>query len=458
MINFYEVIDRAMTGKYCTNEEFELELFSTKVRELVKKYDIMYDPQNPIPSDDNLADRVFEAGIELYKEVGTYCPDSERIIKFTEKEMLEALDEAPDYSIIGEGKDARKLVARAPESEIPPFCFIGAGGSAISNEVLYASIMETYAGFMPLADSITAPSLASINGRAVVADSPLELLAAIKATALGKEAFARAGRPGLAIMNNIATAGSSAAKIAGSQFGLKPSDAWLIGYTSELKFSYERFNEIGYVLNLGGHILSETAPILGGYCGGPEGVAITLVAYHFSSILVSRCDSHHIFPVHFKYGCTSPRNILWATSLGAQAITRNSQYPLFIDHYSAGGPMTDMFFYENAADIMATVVSGGHINGTGSAKGTKVDYFTPIEPKFASEVGHATVGMSRKEANAIAKKLLDKYESRLDDPPLGKKYIELWDIEKKMPKDEYQRFYEKIRQEICEIGIPLKTY
>jgi hypothetical protein len=46
----------------------------------------------------------------------------------------------------------------------------------------------------------------------------------------------------------------------------------------------------------------------------------------------------------------------------------------------------------------------------------------------------------------------------LDDPPLGKKYIELWDIEKKMPKDEYQRFYEKIRQEIYEIGIPLKTY
>ena len=120
--------------------------------------------------------------------------------------------------------------------------------------------------------------------------------------------------------------------------------------------------------------------------------------------------------------------------------------------------MTDMFFYEDAADIMATVVSGGHINSPGSAKGTKVDYFTPMEPKFASEVGHATAGMSRKEANSIAKKLLDKYESRLDDPPLGNKYIELWDIEKKVPKEEYVHFYEKIKQEIRELGIPLKTY
>ena len=455
MIGFYEVIDRAMSGKYCSESDFDMEVFVPKVEEFVSKYKIKYTPDTPVPSDDDLADRVFQAGLELYRDVGSYCPETERIIQFSEQELEDALAEAPPMTILGEGKDARTLKARKPESDAPPFCYIGAVGSPVSSEEIYASLMEVYASFMPLADAITAPSLTVINGRTVRTGTPLEVLAAIRATAMGHECLGRGGRPGLAILNNIATAGSDTAKIAGSQFGVRNSDTLTIGPTAELKISFQRLNEIAFATTRGIPVLVDTAPILGGFCGGPEGVAVTNVAYHLLSIIAMRGNMHLTFPIHFKYGCTSPRDITWATSVSTQAISRNSHFPLFVLSYTAAGPMTEMVYYETAEAITASVVSGtSAIEAMGVAKSTHIDYFTPMESRFSSEVAHAVRGMTREEANRIVKVLLEKYERDLDKPPLGKKYQECWDINLKKPNKKYVEFDEKMKKELSELGIP----
>jgi hypothetical protein len=453
MISLYEVVDRAMAGKHCSEATFDMEIFVPKIREVVSKYKIKYDPANPVPLDNDLADRVFQAGFELYRDVGNYCPDTERIIRFSEEELREALAEAPSAPIFGEGKDQKTLRARKPESDAPPWCFIGAGGAAVSNEELYASIMEAYATFLPLADSITAPSIASINGRTVQTGTPLEVFAAIRTTILAREALRRGGRTGLPIMNCIATAVSDTAKIAGSEFGLRPSDGWLIGATAEMKLDFQRFNEIAFVTSLGGHVNAETAPILGGYCGGPEGVAVANVAYHLCCIIAMRGSSQLTFPIHFKYGCTTTRDVTWAVSVSSQAISRNSHFPFFILSYAAAGPMTEMCFYEIATAITTSVVSGASIEFGGVAKATNLDHFTPMEPRWASEVAHAVAGMTRKEANDIVKKLLNKYENNLDNPPVGKKYEECWDIHRKIPNKEYIDLYRKIKKEISGLGI-----
>lgn len=457
MISFFEVLDRAMNGTHCPESDFEMKILYPKIQEVIFKYDIKYDPDTPVPADDALADRLFEAGFELYRDVGLYCPDTERIMKFNKYELLDAINDAPCQAILGEGKDAKILTARKPESNDPPFCWIGSLGAAVSSEELYASIMEAYGCWLPLANGITAPSLATINGRTVRTGTPLEVIASIRVTALGREALRRSGRPGLAIMNNIATAGSDVAKIAGSQFGLRSTDSWVMGHTAEFKLDFHRLNEIAFVEPMGGIIIGETAPILGGYCGGPEGTAVANVAYHLSAIIAGRADAQLTFPTHFKLGCTSPRQTIWAKSASVQAITRNSHLPVFVDHYAAAGAMTDMFFYEAAADNMSTVVSGGHITSAGVAKATKVDHFTPYEPKFSSEVAHIVTGMQREEANLIVKKLLNKYESRLENPPSGMKYEECWDVHRKLPHKEYAQFYKSIKNKISEFGIPFKV-
>ncbi|MBW2632866.1 MAG: monomethylamine:corrinoid methyltransferase [Deltaproteobacteria bacterium] len=455
MISFYEVLDRAMMGEYRSEKEFDMNVFVPKLNELVSKYNIKYDPNNPISADDALADRVFQAGFELYRDVGSYCPDTERIIRFTDEELQAALNEAPAATVLGEGRDSRTLKARKPESDDKPFCYIGACGNAVSNEEIYASIMEAFASYLPLADAITAPSLATLNGRTVRTGTPLEVLASIRATAMGHEALTRGGRPGLAILNNIASAGSDTAKIAGSQFGVRNSDTLTIGPTAELKISFQRFNEIAYALTRGIPILIDSAPILGGYCGGPEGVAVTNVAYHLLSIIAMRGNMHLTFPIHFNFGCTSTRDVTWATSVSTQAMSRNSHFPFFILSYAAAGPMTEMCYYEIAETVTTSVVSGtSAIECIGVSKATTIDNFTPMESRTCAEVAHAVAGMTRKDANQIVLKLLEKYENYLDKPPIGKKYQECWDIAKKTPNADYAAFDKKMKKELKNMGIP----
>ena len=85
----YEVLERTETGKRILEREFDLKIFSKTLAEIVKKYDIKYDPSSPIPSDDSLADDVWKAGFELYLSVGTLCLDTLRVIKFEEEEIKE---------------------------------------------------------------------------------------------------------------------------------------------------------------------------------------------------------------------------------------------------------------------------------------------------------------------------------------------------------------------------------
>ncbi|MFC1751016.1 monomethylamine:corrinoid methyltransferase [Pseudomonadota bacterium] len=456
MVNLLDIMDRALEGPFTYENDFDLNIFYPKLKEVIHKYDIQYDPDNPLSCDDALADSVFKAGIELFTDMGVYCVDTERIIRFTEEEILEGLAEAPSHPVFGEGNDAKALVARRPESDIAPWCFLGAGGAAVSNETLFESIVEAYASFLPLANSITTPTIKHIEGRIVRTKSPLEILACIRSSTLARSALRKGGRAGLPIMNSIASAVSDTAKIAGSQFGLRPTDGWLIGTIAEMKINYERLNEITYVTNLGGNIVAESAPILGGYCGGPEGVAVTNVAYHLNSILLMKGSCQLTFPIHYNHGCTSVRDILWANSVSAQAISRNSHFPFFILNYVAAGPMTEMCLYETAATVINAVVSGASIEFGGVAKAVAVDHFTPMEPKWASEIAHGVIGMSRSQGNEIVTQLLARYEDDIPNAPKGKTYEQCWDMKTKQPIQEYLQLYQRIKAELAELGVGFK--
>ena len=61
----WEIQQRSNTGPQCDEEDFLPKIFTPKLQEIVKKYEITYDPQTPVPGDDNLADRVWQAGTML---------------------------------------------------------------------------------------------------------------------------------------------------------------------------------------------------------------------------------------------------------------------------------------------------------------------------------------------------------------------------------------------------------
>ena len=455
MITFSEVVNRALNGPILMEKEFDQNIFMVKVAEKVTKYDIKYDGNVLISEDDELADRLFQAALELYTEVGTYCIDSNRIIQFSEDEIMETLGEYRKQGLFGTGIDARIFPKRTPECETPPWCSVGAGGGAVSSEEVFSSLMKGYA-MIPLANSITTPSLLTVDGEAIRANTPVEVEGSIRTVQLAKEAIQRAGRPGIPIVNGVASASTDVSTIAADTFGLTQTDAWEISAIAEMKVDFSVLNKVAYIRRKGRQQWAATAPILGGYCGGPEGLAVTLAAYHLQSLMINNAEVHHPFCNHIQYTANTGRMMLWPIGVANQAITRNSPVPVANLCYTAAGPVTEMVFYEMAAWVLAGVASGGSIEVGGIALNTVLDHTTPCEPQFACEVAHAVAGMSRKEANQICRTLNDRYEKDLTQPPTGKNYRECFDMQTSTPSEEYRRFYKNMKAKIKDLGIPFE--
>ena len=449
MISFSEVLERASAGPLCSERDFDLDIFVPNLRSVVAKYDIKYDQQNPVPADDELADRVWAAAMEFLCNTGVYCLDTERLILFTREEIEEAIKTGPRGIVFGADKDAKAMPRRFPEDETLPWCSVGACGSPVSSEWYLLNLVKAYAE-NPLGDSITTPSLTRVDGRQVVADSPVGVEGAIRTMIIVREALRRAGRPGMPIVNAVATAVRSQEHIAGHHFGIRTTDALEIGTVHELKVDFDSMNKIAYSLATGSLIFGENGMILGGLAGGPAGLSVVTAAYNPVDLLVMRAAVQHPFPTHFDIGSTSTRDTIWVRNLANQAISRNSTLPVNNCGYITAGPMTKMAFYEYAAWVIGSVVCGGSIEAGGSSRGTSVDYTSPVEPLFCSEVAHAVAGMSRKEANRITIALLEKYEDRLRTPPVGKKYQECCDVVTGAPNKEFIELYREVRQEMTD--------
>jgi hypothetical protein len=258
------------------------------------------------------------------------------------------------------------------------------------------------------------------------------------------------------VLNWNATAATTVTSIAASaaQFGCRPTDGWLCGSISEMKIDLNAMNKLSYLLNWGANIGAETAPILGGYCGGPEGTAIVSTADILMGLMVFHGNYQLHFPMHFRLGCNTSRDLLWVISASCQAASRNIPMPVLWNGYCAAGPNTRHFFYETAAWLLSAIPSGAPGYETPHpAKAVKPYGYTPMEALFGVEMAEAAARMTRAEANPVVISLLGKYESQLDNPPSGGTYQDCFDVETGRPRDAYQRLYDEIKEELTGLGI-----
>ncbi len=456
MISISEICRRAQTGSTMKAETFDLDVVFANARKLCEKYKIVYDPKNPVPSDDDLADRTFKAAVDFVVEVGIYCTDTSRPIKFTRDEVLEAVSNSRGRCIMGEGKDRYVWTPRRPDSDLKPWFHVGTGMS-VTDERIAFNLVTSYAQIKQ-ANSVSVSALERIDGQMVTSGMPTEILGAIRGIKIARDALRHAGRPGLAIGNCISTAGTSLASIAASapQFGLRPSDGFLVGGRAEMKFDMGTLNKATYLSNWGANIGNEAGPLVGGYAGGPAEVAIVNVAYALIGLLVLNCDYHLLFPFHITKACTTCRDVLWAIAVSNQAISRNTKELIWSDPYIASGPMTKQFFYESAAHIATAIPSGVSSETCHPARGLLSDHITPMEMLGSVELIEACVGMKRTQGNELTKELLEKYEDKIDDAPIGKKYQECYDIDTGQPCQEYVDLYGEVKEELRGMGFNFK--
>jgi methylamine--corrinoid protein Co-methyltransferase len=457
VLSFFDLMERATTGPIMPEDEFHMKVLIPNVRQVVREFDIDYDPQDLVPADDGFADRLFEAGIEFLIRTGVYNDATKRLIKLDRGEILASIAALPGGSTFGEGRDRRLFRSRTPEDERPPWCHVGTGIVASSEEIAMAQVEGC--GSIPQANSISIPAFGRVRGMPASSGSPLEIYATVASVQAGRRALARAGRPGLPILNLISSATTSMATIAGSHpaFGLRPSDGWLIDIIAEMKVNYETLNRLAFILITGGNIGSTALPILGGYGGGAPGTALLMVAYHLLGITVLQGTYHLTGPIHFRHGCSTTRDILWAFSVAGRATSRATDYPAIGLGYAAAGPCTQMYFYETAAVHLCCVPSGyGGVQTVHPARAVVEDGITPLEARFNVEMAYAVSGMKADRASELVEKIVATYEGEIEQAPVGKRYQECYDLSTGKPSDEYLRLYDEVREELARMGVPLR--
>ena len=449
-----EVLDRAETGPICLEKDFELKVLVPKIKDVVKQYGIRYDPENLVPSDDSLADDLWKAALELYLEVGTLCTSTHRRILFDENEIREAMANFPGRYIVGYGKDSREMTHRKIEDSKRPYCLFSP--DITCDEELFVPMSMAYLQ-EPLADGVCAPILEEVEGRSIKAGAPYETKGAVAHAMMFREAARRVGRPGI-FLQGVGTAQSDAAQMAASNpmWGERLTDGRFVASISELKVDYSLLNKMVHFHQYGSFVGALTGPMLGGYCGGPEGTAVVGAAYHIQGLMVNQAHYLNYFPFHIRHMHNTTGELLWGISLVYQALARNSPLISLSNGFAAAGPCTPMVLYEAAAHGLASVVSGANLWEMAVARNKHKNRATPMEAKMACEVGcgAAESGIKRSEANQLVKKIVSKYEKRIAEAPLGKTFQECYDVKRIAPTKEYAELYGTVKRELLDLGVP----
>lgn len=193
----FECYNRAVTGPKVEESEWDYKIIPNTATKLKQKYGIKMDKKVFIPTNEELINNLFRAGLEMLVECGVYCMDTGRVIKFTEEEVLTAVKAAPKKLILGEGRDAVELTPRRFDDPRPPVIQGGPTGAPVSESVFLA-MHEAYAR-EPLVDTIVDGVLQTICGNDPRPGSPWEVAAVKSEVQLIRAAQARAGRPGMAL-------------------------------------------------------------------------------------------------------------------------------------------------------------------------------------------------------------------------------------------------------------------
>jgi methylamine--corrinoid protein Co-methyltransferase len=454
----FEALDMAERGRIVAEQEFDRKLYG-QVKELLKNYpSIKYNPEQVCPSDDGMADALFEASLEFASTVGMLVLSSERVIKYSKEEILRYISLLSGSIPLGKGNEQIRMCRRGVEDPAKPLAIGGGAGSPIGEGDDYVKFIESYAR-EPVIDLINNGSPATIEGREPKAGSPLELLGAVNEVAWIREGARRAGRPGMPMMvgPGMAVTAITVAGAIDEGRGIRTGDIVLVAVLNEMKTDYDRLNRAMILSQNAISAVSLIDPVLGGYAGPPEGAAIVGAASCLLSSLIynAECAIFHPIHAHFKNGATTPPATLWIENIVTQGLARNCPFQICNNLFTVGRAGSPMVFYEVAANSIGSTVSGGHIGpGVGGVVGgPDQGCITGLEGRFMGEVAKAATVLTRAEANRIVLELIRKYEKDLLSPPAPKGFRECYDWDRVIPKPEWFETYTQVKAELADLGL-----
>ena len=452
-----EVLDRANSGPICTDKEWNTKVIPKGIAEKLKEHGLSKtcDPNNPVNTDDGLADEFYRAGFEFAVETGILCQDTRRIIKLSEEELKLALKASPSELHLGVGLDGVTMRARKPEDKTIPI--FGAPLGIVVSEDLYIPAMLGVAQCREI-DVLRGFSLETVYGRPAMTGTPYETLVGNLQAQMHREILRRSCRPGMpaeAVISSTTDYGQFGGY--GIVGGYKPTDMACVLSPSELKTNYTSLQKVVHAVNCGGRVLSGSWAMIGGYSGPPEGSVVSSIAYTILIRPIQQAIIAGTGAFDFRYLGNCGREALWANSVFHQGVSRNTHTLVHSLVNQTAGPCTDMLLHESVVGMMSVSVSGDSYSvGPRSASGKYTNYVSPLEARFCAEVHKKCAGLKRSDANEIAKSIIPKYDDRLMNPLRGKKFTECFDLKTLKPTKEWHEICDKVKKEIIDLGIPLE--
>jgi len=452
--SYLDILDRSKTGQLVKKSDWDMDFVVLPVRQLVKKYQLEWDKQRVIPQDGDLVDRLFQAGMELAASSGIYCITTGRVITFSQDELTEGVHRMPGSLQMGEGEDARRLYARKIMDKRPPLVWAGNPGAPTPEELFMPCVMSWMQE--PIVDLATCGSITQVDGRIVETGSPMEIHAARWELRNLRDALDRVGRPGMGLL-----AGQSAVTELGDLAishpdYLRPVDSHLVALFNEFIIDQINMARALNSVEYGMRNASLAAVMVGGLGGDAPGAAIVQVASFILANRVCRADYHILHPIHIRQVATSTRGVMWVQSAVEQAFARNAPCIIVSDIYPKSGALTRELLYEVAANAIVITVSGGHLEGVGSADGL-LPNGTGLEARWMGEVGHAAAGqgLTLSQANQMVAGLLSRYEHvfQMRNGNPGVRFDKAYDLKTLQPIPAWQRLYDEVKAEVREMGL-----
>lgn len=453
MIPILEFENRSLSGPLMKVDEFELNL-TKKVRQILKKYEIKHDPNNIIV-DDQTADAIFKAGVEMLAEVGVYNIDTQRVIQWTTEEIQEMVTdykENPRVLTLGKGKDTMTIKPRTGKDTWAPVLWTGAW--PIFDQKTFIPFIRAFAQEKDVAGLSMAGGIGVVDGVTSNKGRPSEIYCSVWEAKAQTEALRRAGRPDMA-RGMIPTATSLGAILA--SFGPEMLEPWnaMVGIhiMPEQKLDFERLN-IAYQLEQMGVVPWTSAmSLVGGLCGGAEGAAVGAIANVLAQLSYAHGSESNL-TFNNMNGRIIDRETLWAHSAAYRAIERN----LGLVVGTACVDSSQLRSYEEGiiGGVMAAMVitaSGAAFNWYGGT--------TPLTCRIHAEVMRNIAGMDSAKVNEMLQKLskkIDEIVKKGSEKMLTFGDILLpavYDLTTLKPKSEYLDAIKSSVESLKECGVPI---
>jgi len=452
--SYFDVIDRSKSGPQVKKTDWDMEHVVFPTRAVVKKYGLKWDKHSVVPRDPAMMDRLFDAALELAEITGVFCINTERVIQFSRAELEQGLASSPKKIIMGSGKDARKLNARGICDSKPPMVWAGNPGVPTPEELFLPMVMSWMQE--PVVDMVTCGSVITVDGRPVETGTPSEIFAVRRELRLLRDGLARVGRPNMGMLAAQSAVSSLGDLAAAHPNYLRSHDSHLVAMFNELMIDQDNMSRAANSIETGFHNASLATVMVGGLAGDGAGAAVVQAASFILANHVCRADYHLLHPIHIRHVATSTRGVMWVQGAVEQAFARNSPSIIVSDIYPKSGAGTTELLYEVAANAIAITVSGGHLEGVGSADCARPNC-SGLEARLMGEVGHAVTkqGLDLAQAEDLIQKILLHYEHVFSQPEgnPGKRFDQVYDLKTLRPIAEWEQTYTDVKKSLNQMGL-----